>query len=248
MNKIWIISRKDISDAFRSRSTYIFILVMLVLTFIYISIYTGTVKSNPYKNNPSLIAEYSHKYIDTLAYLFPLMFSNFICSIFANYAVIVDKAKRNIESLMATPVNIKQIWMGKSLAVTLPSVGIGIGVSVLAYLVLDIGFVMPKTHSFISPGIVPIVSALIIMPALLFVIVAIVTYIQLIITNPRIGNFVFSGVFILLMIGGETLLAENYSTSYLALIYLGVIVICAVILYFLSFSLTKERVVLSSKV
>ena len=117
-----------------------------------------------------------------------------------------------------------------------------------AYLVLDIGFVMPKTHSFISPGIVPIVSALIIMPALLFVIVAIVTYIQLIITNPRIGNFVFSGVFILLMIGGETLLAENYSTSYLALIYLGVIVICAVILYFLSFSLTKERVVLSSKV
>ena len=128
MNKIWIISRKDISDAFRSRSTYVFLLVMLVLTFIYISIYTGTVNSDPYKNNPSLIADYSHKYINTLAYLFPLMFSNFICSIFANYAVIVDKAKRNIESLMATPVSIKQIWMGKTLAVTLPSVGIGIGI------------------------------------------------------------------------------------------------------------------------
>ena len=31
------------------------------------------------------------------------------------------------------------------------------------------------------------------------------------------------------MIGGETLLAENYSTSYLALVYLGVIAVCAVI-------------------
>ena len=70
MNKIWIIARKDISEAFRSRSTYVFILVMIVLTFIYISIYTGTVNSNPYKNNPSLIAEYSHNFLDTLAYLF----------------------------------------------------------------------------------------------------------------------------------------------------------------------------------
>jgi hypothetical protein len=124
----------------------------------------------------------------------------------------------------------------------------GIGISVISYLVLDIGFVMPNTHSFIYPGIIPVISALIIMPALLFVIVAIVTYIQLTITNPRIGNFVFSGVFILLMIGGETLLAENYSTNFLALVYLGVIAICAMIAYFLSFSLTKERVLLSSKI
>ena len=176
------------------------------------------------------------------------MFSNFICSIFANYAVIVDKAKRNIESLMATPVSIKQIWMGKSLAVTLPSTGIGIGMAIISYLVLDIGFVMPKTGSFISPGIVPIVSALIIIPILLFTIVAIVTYIQLTITNPRIGNFVFSGVFIILLIVGETLLGMGLSTNFLALIYLILILVCTGIVYLLSFSLTKERVLLSGKV
>jgi ABC-2 type transport system permease protein len=248
MNKIWIISRKDISDAFRSRSTYIILIVMIFLTISYISVYTGTVNSNSYKNNMPAIDSYSRAYLNTLAYILPLMFSNFICSIFANYAVIVDKAKRNIESLMATPVSIKQIWMGKTLAVTLPSVGIGIGISIVSYLVLDLGFVMHYTHSFLYPGIIPVISALIIMPSLLFVIVAIVTYIQLTITNPRIGNFVFSGVFILLMIGGETLLAENISTNYLALVYLGVIAICAVIAYILSFSLTKERVLLSSKV
>jgi hypothetical protein len=113
---------------------------------------------------------------------------------------------------------------------------------------LDIGFVMPKTGSFISPGIVPIVSALIIMPVLLFTIVAIVTYIQLTVTNPRIGNFVFSGVFIILLIVGETLLGMGLSTSFLALIYLIMIIICSGIVYLLSFSLTKERVLLSSKV
>jgi ABC-2 type transport system permease protein len=246
MNKIWIISRKDISDVFRSRSTYVFLVIMIFLTFVYISIYNSNVKE--LKNNTLSINNYSRAYLSTLAYILPLMFSNFICSIFANYAVIVDKAKRNIESLMATPVSIKQIWMGKSLAVTLPSTGIGIGMAIISYLVLDIGFVMPKTGSFISPGIVPIVSALIIIPILLFTIVAIVTYIQLTITNPRIGNFVFSGVFIILLIVGETLLGMGLSTNFLALIYLILILVCTGIVYLLSFSLTKERVLLSSKV
>jgi ABC-2 type transport system permease protein len=246
MNKIWIISRKDISEALRSRSTYVFLIVMVFLTFSYISVYNSNV--NSLKNDTVAINNYSRAYLSTLAYILPLMFSNFICSIFANYAVIVDKAKRNIESLMATPVSIKQIWMGKSLAVTLPSIGIGIGMAIVSYLVLDLGFVVPKTGIFIFPTIVSVLSAVIIVPVLLFVIVAIVTYIQLIITNPRIGNFVFSGVFIILLIGGEALLGLGLSTNYLALIYLAMILVCAGIVYLLSFSLTKERVLLSSKV
>ena len=138
--------------------------------------------------------------------------------------------------------------MGKSLAVTIHSIGIGIGMEIISYLVMAIGFVMPHTHRLVFPGIVSIISALIIVPVLLFVIVAIVTYIQLTITNPRIGNFVFSGVFIIMLIGGEALLGMGVSTNYLALVYIGVIAICAMIAYFLSFSLTKERVLLSSKV
>jgi len=91
MNKIWIISRKDISEVFRSRSTYVFLVIMIFLTFVYISIYNSNVKE--LKNNTLSINNYSRAYLSTLAYILPLMFSNFICSIFANYAVIVDKAK-----------------------------------------------------------------------------------------------------------------------------------------------------------
>ena len=245
-NKLLVIARKDISEAFRSRSTYVIILVMLVLTFSYISVYTEYIKG--LNNNQQLIENYSRAFLNSLAYVLPMMFSIFVCSVFANYAVIVDKAKRNLESLMATPVSIKQIWMGKSLAVTLPSIGIGISVAVVSFLVMDIWFVMPKTGFFIFPGIWAIVSALIIVPVLLFSIVAIVTYIQLVITNPRIGNFVFSGIFFLLLFGLNALGGLGLSFNYLTLIYLGVIVLCTAISYFLSFSLTKERVLLSNKV
>ena len=244
-NKLLVIARKDIGEAFRSRSTYIVILVMLVLTFSYISVYSAYVKG--LNNDQQLIKEYSRVFLNSLAYILPMMFSIFVCSVFANYAVIVDKAKRNLESLMATPVSITQIWMGKSLAVTLPSIGIGLTVAIVSFLVMDIWFVMPKAGVLVFPGIWAIVSTFIIVPVLLFSIVSIVTYIQLVISNPRIGNFVFSGIFFLLLFGLNALGGLGLSTSYLALVYVGVIALCAITSYFLSFSLTKERVLLSSK-
>jgi hypothetical protein len=137
--------------------------------------------------------------------------------------------------------------MGKSLAVTLPSIGIGLTVAIVSFLVMDIWFVMPKAGVLVFPGIWAIVSTFIIVPVLLFSIVSIVTYIQLVISNPRIGNFVFSGIFFLLLFGLNALGGLGLSTSYLALVYVGVIALCAIISYFLSFSLTKERVLLSSK-
>jgi ABC-2 type transport system permease protein len=219
---------------------------MILLTVSYISVYSEYVKG--LNNNATLILNYSRAFLNSLSYVLPIMFSIFVCSVFANYAVIIDKSKRNIESLMATPVSIKQIWLGKSLAVTLPSIGIGLVVAVLSFLVMDIWFIMPKTGVFVVPGIWSIVNTLIIVPLLLFVIVAIVTYIQLVITNPRIGNFVFSGIFFLLLFGMNALGGLGISLNYLPLIYLGVIVLCAVIAWILSRSLTKEKVLLSSKV
>ena len=161
--------------------------------------------------------------------------------------MIIDRAKHNIESLMATPVSVKQIWLGKSLAVTMPSIIIGYSIAVLSYLVMAIGFVMPKTKSFIFPSLLAILSALIMVPMLVFFIVCIVTYIQLIITNPRVASFVFTGIFILLLFGVNILGTLGISVSYLALIYLAIAAVCVVANYLLSFHLTKEKILLSSK-
>jgi len=245
MNKLWIIAVKDVGEAFRSRSIYAFILIMLFLTFSYVSSYNAHVNS---LTSQQAIDDFSHSFLDSFAYLLPVMYSIIICSIFANYSVVLDKAKRNIESLMATPVSIQQIWMGKSLAVTLPSVVVGVSVSILVYIVMNLGFVMPKTDTFIIPSAVAIVSALIIVPILVFSIVTVVIHIQLIITNPRIANFVFTAIFILLVFGINALGGLGVSINYFPLIYLGVMVVCAGASLALSRTLTKERVLLSSKV
>jgi ABC-2 type transport system permease protein len=243
MNKLWIIAKKDIKEAFRSRSTYIFIVVIVILSFTFFSQYGRVVNG---LTNQQEIIDTSRSFLNGLAYLLPMIFSIFICSIFANYSVIVDKAKRNIESLMATPISIKQIWMGKSLAVMLPSAVIGITVSILDYLIMNFGFVMPKTGGFITLDALAIVAAIVIVPVLIFSIVAIVVYLQLVITNPRVASFVFTGIFLLLFFGTSALGNLGIAVN-IALIYLGFIVVCAGIAYALSRSLTKEKVILSSK-
>jgi len=244
MNKIWIIARKDILEAFRSRSVYVFILVMVILTFSFVTSYSEQVKT---LIGQQTINDFSRSFLNGLAYTLPMMYSIFVCSIFANYSVIVDKAKRNIESLMASPVSINQIWMGKSLAVTLPSVILGLTISILDYLIISYGFVLPHTHFFVIPDVVAIVSALLIVPILIFAIVAIVTDIQLVISNPRIDNFVFTVIFLILLFGVNALGGLGISISFTPVVYLGMIVLCAVISFILSRSLTREKVLLSSK-
>jgi len=244
MNKIWIIARKDIREAFRSRSTYVFIVIMMLVSLNYAQAYTTAISSLA---SPQLVEEFSRRFVSGLAYLLPMMYSIFVCSIFATYSVIVDKAKRNIESLMATPISITQLWLGKSLAVTLPSVVVGLAISILAYLALNFGFVMPHTHAFVFPDALAIVSAIVIIPLLIFAVVSIVIFIQLVISNPRIANFIFTAIFILLVVGIQTIGGLGVSFAFFPLVYMAIVVLCALIDFILSRSLTKEKVLLSSK-
>jgi ABC-2 type transport system permease protein len=247
MKKLWIIARKDVKESFNSRSTYIYIVIMLLLTFTYFSSYNTLINSLTEQNATAQeIYDDSRAFLRGLAYTLPMMYSILVCTVFAQYSVVVDKAKRNIESLMVTPATIRQIWMGKTLAVTLPSIVIGIAVAIIGYIVLNIAAVGPKVGSFIIPDAFSIITALIIVPILIFAIVSVVIYIQLVISNPRIANLVFTAIFLLLFFGTTTLSAAGINVNF-GFIYLGVIALCAVISFILSRSLTKERIILSSK-
>ena len=247
MNKLWIIARKDFADAFRSRSTYIYIVVLIFLTFNYFSGYNALVGAlTQQKASSQEIYDQSRIFLNGLANVVPMINSIFVCSIFATYSVVVEKAKRNIESLMVTPVSLRQIWMGKTLAVTLPSVIIGLAVAIIGYVILNYWVIIPQTGRFISPEPLAIVTAIIVVPVLIFAVVSLVLYLQLVISNPRIANLVFFAIFFVLIFGVNALPGFGIRLDF-SLVYLAVIVICAAVAYFLSRSLTKEKVILSSK-
>ncbi len=247
MNKLWVIARKDIREAFRSRSTYIYIAIMIVLSLTYLNSYNALLNGLARQNaNSATMREASQIFLNSLTYTLPLMYSILVCTIFATYSVIVDKAKRNIESLMATPLSLKQIWLGKTLAVALPSVIIGLGVAILGYVIISVFRVVPATGNFVGPDVLAIFTALILTPLLIFAVVSVVIYLQLVIGNPRIANLAFTVIFLILFFGVSLLTGSGINVSF-SLIYLAFIIVCGGISYLLSRSLSKEKVLLSSK-
>jgi ABC-2 type transport system permease protein len=247
MKKLWVIAKKDIRESFRSRSTYLYIIILFVISFSYFSSYGARMDSVLAKNpSPETIRQASQALLNIFASTLPMMFSIWVCTIFATYSVVVEKAKRNLESLMVTPVSLKQIWLGKTLAVTLPSLIIGLSIAIIVYIVLNIIRVEPQTGSFLFPGALALVSAFILVPLLIFAIVSLVLYLQLTISNPRFANFIFLGIFFLLFFGINALAGFGIGANY-SLIYLSIAVLCGLISFLLSRTLTKERVLLSSK-
>jgi len=133
--------------------------------------------------------------------------------------------------------------MAKSLAVTIPSITIGVGISILLIIVLNIMVFMPVV-GVIIPGISSLVGGIILIPVLTFFVVSIVTFLQLIMTNPRLASLAFSAIFIGIYLSTITEVTRNWDFS---LIYLVMIALLVVINIFLSRFLTKEKIILSSK-
>jgi ABC-2 type transport system permease protein len=247
MNKLWVIASKDIREVLRSRSTYLYIALLFFLSFSSFSNYTSTI-NRVIENNSSqeTVIQISQLFLNGIASALPMMYSVLMCTIFAAYSVVVDKVKRNLESLMVAPISLKQIWMAKTLGVALPSVVIALGVTLISYLLMNFILVIPHTHVFIVPSVLVILTDLVLVPVLIFFVVALVVYLQLIISNPRVANLVFTGLFLLLFFGNNILTNMGFEIDY-SLIYLGLIVVCGGLTYILSLALTKEKVILSNK-
>jgi ABC-2 type transport system permease protein len=248
---VWVVARKDLRDIFRSRSTYLYILVMLVASSSYFFSYIGISSSLARQHaSPAALRAASAAFLGIIAYLVPLLYCLYACNI-SSATMILDKTKRNLEVMLATPLSVTDIWLGKTLAAAIPAVILGLGVSVFSYLVIALAEVAPKIHQVIGPSPLAIVSGLVVVPVLTFVLLALMTYLQLVISNPRVSVLAFVALFILVL--GVLIFAVNYfptrgiNLSYIVVIYLGLIAVVSATTRRLARSLTPEKVVLSTK-
>jgi ABC-2 type transport system permease protein len=244
MKRTFVLMRKDLKEALSSKNTYFYFLILIFIAFPYFEAAKGVldslIQSDPSK---AIIRESSQALVSGMFFTLPLVMVMLVCSVFAAYAVIMDKTKRSIESLLATPLSLRQVWMAKSLAVTIPSITIGVGISILLIILLNIMVFMPVV-GVIIPDISSLIGGIILIPLLTFFVVSIVTFLQLIMTNPRLASLAFSAIFIGIYLSTITEVTRNWDFS---LIYLMIIALLVLINIFLSRFLTKEKIILSSK-
>ncbi|MFH1639319.1 MAG: ABC transporter permease subunit [Chloroflexota bacterium] len=245
MDRVMIIAAKDIKEALHSKVIYIYMLFLFLLSMSYFSSFRNVIGSLSEQGLSLLEIRFAGRaFLNGVYYTLPLVLSMLICGIFSAYAVILDKTKRTLESLLATPVSLREVWLGKSLAVALPGVAVALLVSSLALGAMNILIVMPSVGDFILPDMLPMITAHVIIPLLTFLVVTLVSLLQLITRNPRLANLTFTAVFLVIYFSTITELTASWDFS---LIYLVVAALLAAVIFYLSRFLTRERVILSSR-
>ena len=159
-----------------------------------------------------------------------------------------EKAKGRIESLLATPVTAKAVWIGKSLSIFLPAYIIGFIATLIVILAMNLAYILPTTGHFVLP-LPQAFTSFLFLPLLMFALISLGVIFSLI-TNPVIGQtiVIFVGVLLLQVVGqvGGRFLWLLASWDY-ALYNLAGAALLGMIAFYLSRSLNKERIVLSSK-
>jgi ABC-2 type transport system permease protein len=245
LSRICVVTRKDIVDLLSGK----FYLYVILMGLICIPYFTGAkdmlVALTGQGASALELRSSAQSYVNVMAYTLPMMLAMLTCSIFSSYAILVDKTKRVFETLLATPLSLRQVWLGKTFGVVIPGLAVGLFLSLAAILAVDLALLKPATGFVVFPSIVPLATALVISPVLVLLVVSLISLLQMIMANPRVPSFAFSAVFF--AIYATTIIMKVSGSWSFGVIYSGAALIVGVSLLFLTRMLTKERTVLSSK-
>jgi len=245
MRIAFTIALKDMKEIFHQRSTYIYIAFMFLISYPYLAgSRAGIGQLTGQGASRAQIEDTARSFLGIAIYTLPLTLTMLFCTYLSAYAIVLEKSKRTLESLLATPASLRQMWYGKSLAVAIPSIIVTFLVLAVAVVALNLGVISPKTGTFVMPAPLPLITAIVLVPLVTFGVVTLVSLLQLVLSNPRIANFAFIAVFFGFYIVTVTQASKGWDFS---LIYLATAVVLALANLIFGRLLTKERVVLSSK-
>jgi ABC-type Na+ efflux pump permease subunit len=185
--------------------------------------------------------------INSIAVMFAFMLTVFFGMYVNGYVIILEKTKRSLESLLCTPVGLSGIWIGKTLAVFLPSAILGVGTTFLGLFGMNAAVIEPKLGAFVMPGGAPLLAALLGVPAVAFPLMLLVTGVQLLLKNIRWVNAVFLALIFGVGLGLSQSLKLDSGSWGLVGMLLGIAAGLSLLAGLLSRLLTSERIVLSSK-
>jgi ABC-type Na+ efflux pump permease subunit len=185
--------------------------------------------------------------INSIAVMFAFMLTVFFGMYVNGYVIILEKTKRSLESLLCTPVGLSGIWIGKTLAVFLPSAILGLGTTFLGLFGMNAAVIEPKLGAFVMPGGAPLLAALLGVPAVAFPLMLLVTGVQLLLKNIRWVNAVFLALIFGVGLGLSQSLKLDSGSWGLVGMLLGIAAGLSLLAGLLSRLLTSERIVLSSK-
>ena len=199
----------------------------------------------PEINKPSPDRAQLELYLCLIMYTTCIICLGINMNVFAFQSMTREKSRGNIESLMATPLSVKDIWIAKSLAVFIPGMVLGEILTLAALLAVNYIYFVPKV-GFIYTYWIGLASFLAV--PLVYLCLSLLTHLIGLTGKPATGNVVgqvFLPVVLTLMINLTVRHILDATSWPFTLANFGIAAVIAIIVIFLQPRITRERIVLS---
>ena len=237
----------SIRHTFRSRSAiFVWIILVLMLSG------TATTLICVFLIAPAVEAQVVDRhvvelYLTLVVYFACLMGTGLALNVFTAQPMVKEKAQRTIESLLATPLKVREIWLAKSLAIALPGMLVGDVFGLVTLVVVNCVYVVPRMGFLITPQMA--ICSFVVVPAIFFSLSLLVHLVGL--TGDAIVGAVIAQISVSIIATLMTNLGAHSTpdpTSWLfALINLLIAAGFGIAVLVLQPWLTKERIVLSCR-
>jgi ABC-2 type transport system permease protein len=231
MNKLFIVAEKELNGIIRTRSQ------MLVGIFfaLWFSVMTAPVIMTA---EESLVFDQ----FNNLLFYFVLMLGIFTAYLFSGKVFFNEKRAGIIETLLCTPLSMRQIWAGKVLGVTIPAYLIALLAAVLITVIANI-----FAASILLPSPAILLHIFLVVPAFIAVAVGLLGFGHLLLgmrENQILNISIFIAIFFAFSLVNKTVISGGYAVSW---VMVGEMLIVAVLLLalisYLTRYLNKERIV-----
>ena len=184
-------------------------------------------------------------YLSLIMYTTCLVWLGVNLNVFAFQSMTREKSRGNIESLMATPLSVKDIWIAKSLAVFIPGMVLGEILTLAAMLAVNYIYFVPRI-GFVYTHWIGLSSFLAV--PLIYLCLSLLVHLIGLTGKPATGNVVvqiFLPIVLTLMINLMIRHILDTTSWPFTLVNFGIAAVIAIIVIFLQPRITRERIVLS---
>jgi len=185
-------------------------------------------------------------YLSLIMYTTCLICLGINMNVFAFQSMTKEKSRGNIESLLATPLSAKGIWIAKSLAVFIPGMVLGGILTLASMLAVNYIYFVPKV-GFIYTHWIGLNSFLVV--PLIYLCLSFLVHLIGLTGKPATGNVIvqiFLPVFLTLTINLMLRHVLDAASWPFTLVNFGITVVIIIIIIFLQSCITIERIILSS--
>ncbi len=245
MKKIGLITAVSIKNNMKSKaSNIVFILVTLMIAAV-LSLFFCILMLNPAIKAQIPDRTLLETCLSAIMYSTSLICVGMSLNVFAFQSMVKEKSHGNIESLIATPLNVKDIWIAKSLAVFIPGLILGEILTLAALLVINYIYFVPVT-GFLYTHWIGLTSFLLV--PLLYLCLSLLVFLIGLTGKAASANIllqIFLPVSISLLLNLMIRQVIDATSWPLALVIFGTAVVIIIIILILRPRITRERIALS---